>query len=503
MKSQSSDSRIGKILFRIGLMSMLILVLSHCTEEPKLWDKKTTEQVASDYINSNPDISEFAKLIEMTGMEPLFGIRGPYTIMIPDNEAMSAWYKEKGKNSLNDFDYKTLLNLVYNHLITNEIPTGDFGLGALRDTNALGDYIVTEFVGSDILLNKQSTIIDRDIRLANGYAHIIDKVIEPLTKDLFTVVSEDPSYKIFTDGLKLSGIDDTLKIITFPYGSRTARTRFSVLAVPDSIYQKNGINNVDDLINWTGANPDSVTFLNNPFYRYMEYHCLNGTHYLSDLNTQLYPILSSDNNVSMTIDTDYKINLIPKTGKYTSFIVPASNTPAKNGALHAVQGMLPVIEPDPTTVIFETTDFFDLRQLDCFGKYYQKFSDGQKTFAKIKWEGDYLQYYYKPVQPENMHYDALNIVGWWWVSVTFPKVMKGDYKISIFQPAWQDVTSCEAYLDGVKTGFIYDGPRGGGQGGIQQIAEGHFETTAEHTITLRNITYGGLWWDYVKFEPIK
>jgi uncharacterized surface protein with fasciclin (FAS1) repeats len=502
MKSLHTDSKIGKFIFRLGLLSLIITGFTFCTQEPRLWEIKSTEQVASDYIKNNPDVSEFSKLIEMTGLEPLLGIRGPYTIMIPDNDAMFAYYKEQGKNSINDFDEKSLLNLAYNHLITNEIPTGDFGLGALRDTNALGDYIVTEFAGSDIILNKQSKIIDRDIRLANGYAHIIDKVIDPVTRDLYSIVAENPSYKIFTEGLKLTRIKDTLQIITFPYGNRTARTRFTLLAVPDSIYQNNGINNVNDLIEWTGANPDSVTYLNNPFYRYMEYHCLNGTHYLSDLNTQLYPILSSDNNVSMTIDTDYKINLIPKTGKYTAFIVPASNTPAKNGALHAVQGLLPVMQPDPTTVIFETTDFFDLRQLDCFGRYYQKFSDGQHTFAKIKWEGDYLQYYYKPVQPENMHYDALNIIGWWWVSVTFPKVMKGDYKISIYQPPWQDVTSCEAYLDGVKTGFVYEGPRGGGQGGLQQIGVGHFTTTSEHTIKLRNITYGGLWWDYVKFEPI-
>jgi uncharacterized surface protein with fasciclin (FAS1) repeats len=503
MKTHSIQSDFGKILFRIGFLSMLVMVLTYCTEEPKLWDKKTTEQVASDYINSNPDVSEFAKLIEMTGLKPLFGIRGPYTIMIPDNDAMFAWYKEKGKNSLADFDDKTLLNLAYNHLITNEIPTGDFGLGALRDTNALGDYIVTEFEGSEIILNKQSKIIDRDIRLANGFAHIIDKVIEPLAKDLFAVVSEDPSYKIFSDGLERSGLKDTLQLISFRFGNRTARTRFTILAVPDSIYQRYKIYNVDDLIKWTGANPDSVTYLNNPFYRYMEYHCLKGTYYLNTFETSLYPILSSDNNVSMTIDKDYEINLIPKTQKYTGFNIPASNTPAKNGALHAVQGLLPVIEPDPSTIIFETTDFFDLRQKDCFGKYYEKFSDGENTFAKIKWVGDYLQYYYKPIQPENMRYDALNMVGWWSVSVTFPKVMKGDYKISIFQPSWQDVTTCEAYLDGVKTGYIYSGPRAGGPGGVQQIAEGHFITTAEHTITLRNISYGGLWWDYVKFEPLK
>ena len=479
------------------------LISSSCTQEPKLWDVKSTEQVASDYIKSKPEYSEFAKLIELTGLEALLGIRGPYTIMLPNNDAMFAFYKEKGVGSLMDFDEKFRKKLALNHIITNEIPAGDMGLGALRDTNAIGDFIVSEFQGSDVILNKYSKIIDRDVRLANGYAHIIERVIDPVTKDIYTVVAEDPSYRIFTKGLEITGIKDTLEKISFPYGTKSARTRFTLLAVPDTIYQRKGIHNVNDLIKWTGANPDSVTYLNNPFYRYMEYHCLAGTHYLSDLNTQLYPILSHDNNVSMTIDTDYKINYLNKTKKYTAFIVPASNTPAKNGAIHAISDLLPVIEPDPTTIIFETTDFFDLKQKDCFGKYYDKWHDGENTFAKIKWIGNYMQYYYKPTQPENINYDALQMFGYWSISVTFPKVMKGKYKVSIYQPVWGNaIAPCYVYLDGVRTPFNYETEATGGSAGLQKIADVDFKTTAEHTITLENFLWGGCWWDYAKFEPI-
>jgi len=203
----------------------------------------------------------------------------------------------------------------------------------------------------------------------------------------------------------------------------------------------------------------------------------------------------------MTVDTDYKINFSPKTKKYTAFIVPASNTPAKNGAIHAINGLLPVIEPDPSTITFETTDFFDLKQKDCYGKYYQKWSDGKNTFAKIKWVGDFLQYYIKP--SPNKNNDALNMLGWWELSVTFPKVMKGNYKISIYQPEGWFLSNCEVYLDGVKTEYTYRGPNGGGPGGLQQVADGYFKTTTEHTLTLRNLDYGGCWWDYIRFEPLQ
>jgi len=493
-----------KIKYLIFLL--VCLISDGCIEEPQLWELKSQEQLIGEYISNNPDqFSEFEKLIKASGLEALLNIRGPYTLFLPGNEAMFEFYKQKNVNSLEDFTDAFRKSLMFNHLIANQIETGDIGLGAIRDTNALGDYVVTEFEGSDIIIGKYSRIIKRDIRTANGLIHLIDKVLDPVTKDIYSLVSSDPSYSIFTQGLKLTGLKDTLQIISFPFGKKVARTRFTVLAVPDTIYHRYGINDVDDLISWCGADPDSITFLNNPFYRYIEYHCLNGSFYLSDLNTGIYSILSRDNNLSFTIDTDYKINLDSKTKKFTGFIIPASNTPAKNGALHAINNLLPVTDPEPAEILFETTDFFDIKQGDYYIHYYKRWFDGVNTFAKIKWEGDFLQYYYKQVQPENINYDCLSMMGWWSISVTFPKVMKGKYTVSIFQPGWNDVTNCIAYIDGVQTPYIYTGPYGGsgGKGGLQKIADVNFTTTAEHTITLKNITNGSLYWDYIKFDPVK
>jgi hypothetical protein len=102
-----------------------------------------------------------------------------------------------------------------------------------------------------------------------------------------------------------------------------------------------------------------------------------------------------------------------------------------------------------------------------------------------------------------MGLDCLQMIGWWSVSVTFPKVMKGKYTISIFQPGWNDVTNCVSYVDGVLTPYIYRGPYAGGAGGLQKIADVEFLTTTEHTITLKNISYGMLFWDYIQFDPVK
>jgi uncharacterized surface protein with fasciclin (FAS1) repeats len=489
---------------QLCLLSIILLMLLFvsCSQEPQTWDLKSQEQVIADYITSNPEqYSEFAKLIDATGMKSILSIRGPYTVFLPTNDAMFAYYKQKNVSSLADFDDQYLNNLIRSHIITNEISTVDFGLGALRDTNAIGDYVVTEFRGSEIILDKYAKVIKRDIRANNGYIHVIDQVIDPITEDIYTILSNNPSFRIFSEGIKLTGIKDTLQKIKIPYGKRFARTRYTLLAVPDSIYKKNGINNVEDLIEWTGANSDSLSFLNNPFYRYIEYHCLTGTHYLSELNSQLYPVLSYDNNVSMTIDTDYKINYRPQINKYTAFIIPSSNTPAKNGVIHVINDLLPVYSPLPQKIIFETTDFFDIQQEDCIGKYYQSWEDGQNTFAKIKWEGDYMQYVYKVNHGRSpiLNYDCLSMLGFWWIEITTPKIYKGHYEIGAnIWTGGEDLPIFDVFVDGKKVASI--NARIGGT--IMDFGEAKWTKTEEHKIKLVCTGWGVLFWDTIEFTPV-
>ena len=263
---------------RYLLLITLAFIFTFCAEDPQVWKAKSQEQLAGDYIANNPkDYSEFEKLMDETGMKSLLNVRGPFTVFLPTNDAMLQYYKLKKVNSLDDFSASFKNDLIRNHILNTDI----------REVNALGDYVVTEFEGSEIIVDKFSKIIRRDINTANGYIHVIDRVMDPVTEDIYTIVSSDPSYKIFSEGLSLTGLKDTLKIIDFPYGNKTARTRFTLLAVPDTVFNRHGISNVEDLIKWCGGNRDSLTYINNPFYRYMEYHCLNGSHYLSELNTTL------------------------------------------------------------------------------------------------------------------------------------------------------------------------------------------------------------------------
>jgi uncharacterized surface protein with fasciclin (FAS1) repeats len=500
MKNYSIKNVIEKCLIAF----LVLFLFNNCDKKPDTWDLRPEDQVITDYILNNSDqYSEFGKLLEKTGISKKLSLGVPLTLFLPTNEAMIAYYKEKNVSSYLDFDSIFQVNLVYNHIIQAEISSGDIGLGAIRVENALGDKLASEFGGSnyaDIIINKKSKIIRRDIRLSNGFIHIIDKVIEPVTQTVFQLLESNPSYSIFTGGLVKSGLSDTLKRVQIPYGVKQARVKFTILAVPDTMYSRFGINSVNDLINHFTTDPDHITDRGNDFYRYMEYHCLGGSYYFSDFISKLYPVLSFENNLSFTVTNDYKINFDKKTGEYTGFISDLSNIPAKNGAIHTVNTLLPVFEPAPTGVLFETTDYFDLKNSgDFFGKSYMKWSDGQNTFEKIKWEGDYLQYYYKNHNLPGeglLNFDCLNMTGFFWIEITTPIIMKGKYAVS--GNIWPGRCGYAVYIDGVKTGTVLSGdPYPPKMGNVE------WTKTGEHKIKLVAITAGGLFWDTVTFTPIK
>lgn len=483
---------------------ILLSLLFRCAPEPVLWTKGSEQQVISDYVAAHDQYSEFGKLLESAGLNALLSVRGPFTLFLPDNEAMAQYYQDKN-TSFDQLSLEDKKKLVYNHLVINSIQASDFGLGALRDTNAIGDFLVTEFQGSDIVINKSSKIIDRDIKTANGYIHQIDKVLDPITINVYDKLKEDPQYSLFTQGLELTGLKDTLQKITSVYGTKNGvdqymRTRFTILAVPNKVYADSlNITTIDQLVAHFTDKRDSLTFKANPFYRYMEYHCLGGTYYLSDFKsgTNLYPILSSDNNVSVTIDDDYKLNQDIRTKRYTGFDVQNSNVPAKNGAIHKINNVLPVIQPAPTLFTFDTTDYPEIKQGDFYGKYYMKWFDGQNTFPKVKWKGDYLQYYYKNHDaPTQLNYDCWNMNGFWEIELTTPKIMKGKYNLSGY--VWSGNIDFEVYVDGVKSATVK-------RNDPDRAPWGEFTwtRTEEHKIKLVNLSWGILFWDTVIFTPAK
>jgi hypothetical protein len=124
------------------------------------------------------------------------------------------------------------------------------------------------------------------------------------------------------------------------------------------------------------------------------------------------------------------------------------------------------------------------------------FPNGTTQFAKIHWLGENLIYWYFPSANHFINCDCLEMLGFWRLSVTFPKIMKGKYQISFISGLGASDFSVE--LDGKMMPGIYTIP----QGTRKVIAIADFPTTSEHTFTLKSMIYGYIFWDGLLFEPI-
>jgi uncharacterized surface protein with fasciclin (FAS1) repeats len=509
MKTKTFKSIVIKSIAGI----LVVLVLSHCNDKVQVPPKTNDELVVSEYIAVNNDYSEFNKMVVSVGLNNVLGIRGPYTLFLPTNSAMFAYYAEKNIKSYTDLDTSTRKELVYNHVVPNAYSVTDFQEGTLPTKNGLGDNIVTEFQGAEIYVNKFSRIIKRDIQVSNGTIQIIDKVIEPIKLGVYDYLAGNPSYSIFAEGLKRTGIKDTLQVISFKFGLADARTRYTILAIADTTFKRLGINSIDDLINKYNKGDNNI-YKNpgNGFYDYMDFHCLDrNAYYLSDFASAatLYSVLSKNNNIQVKIVNGiFEINFNTVDSTYTTFYLDQSDLPAKNGVIHTINKLMEVSIPSTTAVIWEVTDYFDLKQGEYYLKHFQKFFDTAQ-FEGIRWHGDYLQYYIKAAkdaQPE-LNDDCLNMLGFWDITVTTPKFMAGHYIVA--SRVWTGLAFA-VYIDGVQTAAFTAAsaaseksaaPADASQ--LYNFGEVTWTTTTTHKIRLKALASNTLFWDRIELHPIR
>ena len=509
-KSTGTKNRtIGAFIFLVLLM---LLMMAGCEKrEIQLWEDRSTEQQITQYVTARDSIySEFKKAMDIGNMSSLLSTRGPFTLFLPDNEAMYAFYAEKGISSIeatDDPDYWR--SIVLNHVIPGIFKTGDIPPGSIPEVNGLGDFLIADIeyvegVGQGyLIINKESYVTDENEETANGVVHRINKVIDIVSKTTAEILEEDGSYQIFVEGLKLTGIIDTLNKVYVPYGRTDVRARYTLLAVPDSVFSSEGIANIDDLVARFDDGNGELTELSNGFYRYMDYHILEGTYYTSSLLDGTYPTISREGLVNIVSEgLLFKINLDPDTDEYTEILVSISNIPAKNGAIHTVNTILEDKELPPEVIHIEMTEFPDIMEMDCFRSEIRNFMDGENSFANIKWKtAPYCQYYYKPGEPCSYNDCIVMAEGYWDVEATIPKIKKGKYEIIIRFKKGGNRANLAVYVDGRRKDEVLVM---NDEFGYQDfpIFEVDWTETTEHVFRLKTITPGIVMWDYIEFIPI-
>lgn len=363
----------------------LAIILLYACDDPY---ENATFQVydvnpVSSYLETRS--GEFSEWIEILKYADLFNAINQatevFTVFVPGNEAVQAFYTRQGVHSIQDLGKEYAVNLAKYHIIHDSIGLDRFIEGGRLEEKTLSDdYLTVTFDESggeggfnSVYVNDEAQVTEFATQVSNGYVYVLNKVLSPLVETVYDRIVDDGQYTIFKEALDKTSWGDSLKIIyddiRQPNGTTLRQKRdYTVLAVPNSAFANNGISSINDLITLLEAE-NNFQDTENELNRYVAYHIISGNYPLFNLysfdGTEKRKLWGTKAEVVMEIsleeDGNYYINHAGGEDIMAQFVEASSNILAKNGVLHRIDGYLPVWQSvTPVTVLWDFCNHPDI-----------------------------------------------------------------------------------------------------------------------------------------------
>lgn len=213
------------------VMLLLVLIVVSCVDKIDRSDIYTfTGQMAMDYIDSNPDLSIYAKILRKSrnshknnssSVSALLGTRGQYNVFAPNNKAMHIYLDSI--YGTHDIDVDTISQDVADRIVlysvidyrddkARQVMQLDDGAqvnGTLNDSHVIvrfGDW------GNGVIarINNKSRVVKGNIAVENGYVHIVDRVIPPGPTSVAGIINAADNMKIFSTLLEVTSWGDSI-----------------------------------------------------------------------------------------------------------------------------------------------------------------------------------------------------------------------------------------------------------------------------------------------------
>jgi len=321
------------------LIGLGLLMLASCF--PEISDTgfiDEEEYSISEFLDQNQDqFSRFRELVIATGKHSTLNAYNPwgdgFTLFLPEDRAFDQYISGSAKyNSFDQIleDLSFCNSLVMYHLVNKSIGTVEFPFGALPDSTASGDYItITPEIRADTSIykaNNIATVIIPDIEVNNGMIHAIDEVLDPIVYSSFDWLSENPDYSIISALFEITHLRDTMGIYITSGDGELQKNEYTVLAEPDSIYRRNGISDIGDLVEKYGTPGMSPDDVENRLYEFAAYHILEGQYFLDafqgsrNYNTYTTAPVNISGGFSIRINTGADVFGIVVSGEDTTLL---------------------------------------------------------------------------------------------------------------------------------------------------------------------------------------
>jgi uncharacterized surface protein with fasciclin (FAS1) repeats len=479
-----------------------------------------------DYLLANEDnFSSFLSILEKGGLDKTLSAYNPdgngYTLFAPDNDAIDRLINSSQQfSSLNDIlnHTETAASFSRYHVVNMQVRSNEFPFGAFSEPTLSEDYlIVSFFVEPDTAyykINNQATIKRTNIETSNGFVHHIETALEPVTLTSYQLLERNSSLSIFKEAVDLTGLQSS---IDFNLKLTENQLAVTLLVEPDSVYQKAGINSVNELISVISPNNSDYTNTSNRLYNYVAYHILSGNFFIDDFvnrNTN-YNTLSE---IPLNVDgrgLDVAINR----GKevfdtlvfqgdttivdFIKILYDESNVVTQSGAIHYIDQVMEQQIPSRATTTYQ---FYEEPLINTYRPQGGSFLiENQYALSRINWSGADLFYVAGEDNSNASNSDYLTIDGDFIISYTIPRIVQGRYNVVLRAESFNAANAVvEVYIDRKKVGGMIDLSTGSSPTSpFRNIELGsiEFNSYEEHDIEIRALIPGRFLWDYIRFEP--
>ncbi len=402
----------------------------------------TTDLNIYGYLKANPaKYSAMTAIVDKSGYAGFLNAYGSYTMFVPTDSAVNIYLTEVNK-TLAGLTEAEAQDIVKFHLLEDTLATSTFRDGKLPTITMYGQFLVTS-IGNDggtarVLVNRQGTITNANIKTGNGLIHEINRVLRPASKSIAELISADPRFSIFKQALQATGYYDTINTINSTNPS--LRKFYTVLAETDQALMDSGFASFAALkarYSNTGNPMNPLDSLN----IYVKYHIIPEAKYLADIasassHTTLAPL---EVLASSLVDLKVLINELTFNGILEKGIELDRNTSdvsATTGVLHAALGHFAPKVRFPSPVYWDVADFPEVRRLPAIFRR-ANFNFDYGAIKDITWDRptNTLTYAYTTSSSINVFWrDYLSIpMGTTsrhnWIEFTTPIIIKGRYKV--------------------------------------------------------------------------
>lgn len=348
-----------------GLLCVAVVCCLQACQKINFRETTTEDVNITGYLDNNPETySLLSDILYRSKTAGYLGAYGTYTLFAPDNASVSAWIKENGKNSLDDFSEDELLNFVRYHVVRDTINTLRFTDGKIKTPSLFGEFLYTDVQDGVFRVNKAAFVNRANILCGNGWVHGIDHVLVPPPLSLAELVESNAGYAIFTEALKATGFYDTLY---YERGMEIpASKRFqTVIVESDAVFQEQGIMDFAQLkekYSQTGNPKNRVDSL----WLFVAYHISNSGLFLEDIisASSIYTlapkeIISTKLQAGKVLLNDDEFNGVIEPG--AELLRANSDVLASNGILHESAQSISIKVRQQTPVYFDVASSSELR----------------------------------------------------------------------------------------------------------------------------------------------